>query len=230
MLPDANELVDTLKRAAVEAVEAGKPVNVYFGEVVSASPLKINVEQKMILGEKQLILSRNVTDFSTMVTVDWTSESSLSTHNHTVKGDKGSGGNIDLNTGSKNLAHTQDFEIEPQPSLTYKMDLDGDSVRGLVDEQDAMKQMIFRTLQTERYQYIIYPWYYGIETLDLYGEPVTWVCPELERRISEALAVDERITGVTDFEFDLTVKGVVHAYFTVKTIYGDIKAETGVKI
>ena len=106
MLPDANELVDTLKRAAVEAVEAGKPVNVYFGEVVSASPLKINVEQKMILGEKQLILSRNVTDFSTMVTVDWTSESSLSTHNHTVKGDNGSGGNIDLNTGSKNLAHT----------------------------------------------------------------------------------------------------------------------------
>ena len=45
----------------------------------------------------------------------------------------------------------QDFEIETQPSLTYKMDLDGDSVRGLVDEQDAMKQMIFRTLQTERY-------------------------------------------------------------------------------
>ena len=121
----------------------------------------------------------------------------------------------------------QDFEIETQPSLTYKMDLDGDSVRGLVDEQDAMKQMIFRTLQTERYQYIIYPWYYGIETLDLYGEPVTWVCPELERRISEALAIDERITGVTDFEFDLTVKGVVHAYFTVKTIYGDIKAIIG---
>ena len=88
-MPDANELIDTLKRAAVKAVEAGKPVNVYFGEVVSASPLKINVEQKMILGEKQLILSRNVTDFSTMVTVD-----------------NGSGGNIDLNTGSKNLAHT----------------------------------------------------------------------------------------------------------------------------
>lgn len=44
------------------------------------------------------------------------------------------------------------------------------------------------------------------------------------------LAIDERITGVTDFEFDLTVKGVVHAYFTVKTIYGDIKAEKGVKI
>lgn len=68
MLADANELVETLKRAAVEAIEAKKPVNVYFGEVVSAAPLKINVEQKMALGEKQLILSRNVTNFKTSIT------------------------------------------------------------------------------------------------------------------------------------------------------------------
>lgn len=68
MLADANELVETLKRAAVEAMEAKKPVNVYFGEVVSAAPLKINVEQKMMLGEKQLILSRNVTNFKTSIT------------------------------------------------------------------------------------------------------------------------------------------------------------------
>ena len=67
MLADANELVETLKRAAVEAMEAKKPVNVYFGEVVSAAPLKINVEQKMMLGEKQLILSRNVTNFKTSI-------------------------------------------------------------------------------------------------------------------------------------------------------------------
>lgn len=67
-MPDANELVETLKRAAVEAMEAKKPVNVYFGEVVSAAPLKINVEQKMVLGEKQLILSRNVTNFKTSIT------------------------------------------------------------------------------------------------------------------------------------------------------------------
>jgi len=124
----------------------------------------------------------------------------------------------------------QDFEIEEQPSLTYKMDLNGDSVRGFVDEQEAMKQAIFRILNTERYQFIIYPWYYGIETIDLYGEPVTYVCPELERRITEALLIDTRIISVTDFEFDLEVKGVVHAMFTVNTIYGEIKADKGVNI
>lgn len=124
----------------------------------------------------------------------------------------------------------QDFEIEEQPSLTYKMDLNGDSVRGFVDEQEAMKQVIFRILNTERYQFIIYPWYYGIETIDLYGEPVTYVCPELERRITEALLIDTRIISVTDFEFDLEVKGVVHTMFTVNTIYGEIKADKGVNI
>lgn len=70
MLADANELVAALKKAAIEAVEAAKPVNVYFGEVISAAPLKINVEQKMVLGEKQLILSRNVTNFKTSISGD----------------------------------------------------------------------------------------------------------------------------------------------------------------
>lgn len=105
------------------------------------------------------------------------------------------------------------------------MDLGGNSIRGYCDGLDAMKQAVFRILNTERYQYIIYSWNYGIETLDLYGQPVTYVCPELERRIEEALLVDSRITSVTDFEHDVSVKKVVHTTFTVHTIYGDIAAE-----
>lgn len=124
----------------------------------------------------------------------------------------------------------QDFEIEEQPTKVYKMDLGGNSIRGFCDGLEAMKQTVFRILNTERYQYIIYPWWYGIETLDLYGEPVTWVCPELERRITEALSVDSRISAVTDFEYDLEIKGVVHAIFTVNTIYGSLKAERKVNI
>ena len=127
----------------------------------------------------------------------------------------------------------QDFEIEEQPSLTYKMDLESDDnavVRGFIDNQEAMKQTIFRILNTQRYKYIIYPWWYGIETVDLYGMPVTYVCPELERRIEEALSMDSRITSVTDFEHDLSVKGVVHTSFTVHTIYGNLKAEREVNI
>lgn len=124
----------------------------------------------------------------------------------------------------------QDFDIESQPSKNYKMDLNGDSVRGFCDELDAMKQTIFRILQTERYQYIIYSWNYGIETLDLYGMPVTYVCPEIERRITEALKVDERIIRVYDFEHDLLQKGSVHTSFKVDTIFGTTEAERTVNI
>ena len=60
---DANDFTKAIKRAAMDAMAASKPVNVFFGKVTSASPLKINVEQKMTLGEKQLVLTRNVKNY-----------------------------------------------------------------------------------------------------------------------------------------------------------------------
>ncbi len=61
-MADATGLVTKMKKAAIEAQKASRPVNVYFGQVISTSPMRIDVEQKMILGEDQLILTRNVTD------------------------------------------------------------------------------------------------------------------------------------------------------------------------
>lgn len=124
----------------------------------------------------------------------------------------------------------RDFAVVELPGLTYRADPEGEAVRGYVDGLGAVRQAVFRILQTERYQYAIYPWWYGIETSDLYGQPVNWVCAELERRIGEALLMDSRITGVTDFEFDTSVKGVVCAAFTVHTVYGDFVAGREVQV
>lgn len=77
LLGDANGFVEAMKRAARDERESSKPVDVYFGEVISKSPLKISVEQKMILGEAQLILTRNVTDYTVTVSVQWTSEKNV---------------------------------------------------------------------------------------------------------------------------------------------------------
>lgn len=119
----------------------------------------------------------------------------------------------------------QDFEIETQPTNTYKMELESNLIRGYTDGQEAMKQAIFKILSTERYQYVMYSWNYGIELIDLYGEPVSYVCPELERRITEALTWDERIESVDNFEFDTSKKGGVLVTFTAHTIFGDVAAE-----
>lgn len=122
----------------------------------------------------------------------------------------------------------KDFEIEEQPSLTYRMQTEEKRIRGHTDGLEAVRQAIYKIIMTERYQYVMYSWNYGIELLDLFGEPVTYVCPELKRRISEALLWDGRIRSVDNFDFDFPQKGVVHVAFTVHTVFGDVQAERGV--
>lgn len=119
----------------------------------------------------------------------------------------------------------QDFEITEQPTHTYKMNLESNLIRGYTDGQKAMKQAIYKILNTERYQYVMYSWNYGIELLDLYGEPVSYVCPELERRITEALTWDDRIQTVDNFEFNISKKGEILVTFTAHTVFGDVVAE-----
>lgn len=100
------DIVEVMKKAGLDAVEASKPVNVFFGNVVSVNPLKINVEQKMTLESPQLVLARNVTTHTIQMTVDhWTEiedehthavhdtytgggSSDPTTHNHAYKGKK----------------------------------------------------------------------------------------------------------------------------------------------
>ena len=93
MLPNPVEVV---KRAAVEAVDQSKPVHLLFGEVISTSPLKIQVDQKSIYTEKMLILTRNVTDYEVDMTVSHitltraggSGDPAFESHDHEYKGKK----------------------------------------------------------------------------------------------------------------------------------------------
>lgn len=123
-----------------------------------------------------------------------------------------------------------DYEITETPTYTYKMWIDEGTIRGYTDMRDAMKQVIYCILNTERYKYVIYSWNYGVELADLFGMPTSFVCPELERRISEALTWDSRIESVSDFDFDLSTKGVVAVTFKVNTIYGEVDGSWEVNI
>lgn len=120
---------------------------------------------------------------------------------------------------------TTDTEIQQettQPSYTYRVRYDSDGqIRGFCDEIEAMKQAIYKIINTERYQYIIYSWNYGIELRDLFGQPIPFVYAEVQRRIEEALLADDRITDVKNFTFSHN-DGDVAVHFDVSTIYGDI--------
>ena len=123
----------------------------------------------------------------------------------------------------------QDFEIKEQPSKTYFMDIEAERIRSFTDDINSMKQAVFKILNTERYQYVIYSWNYGIETIDLYGQNTSYVMSELKRRITEALLWDSRIKSVDNFEFS-SERGKISCKFIVHTIFGDVDAERAVNV
>lgn len=131
---------------------------------------------------------------------------------------------------SGNSILTTELNVVKMPSKQHRMDLNTNRIFGVCDNLEAVKQTIFKILNTERYRYIIYSWNYGIELKDLFGQPPMYVCPEVERRVKEALFQDDRITAVDNFEFDISKRGVVAVAFTVHTIFGDLTEEMAVNI
>lgn len=57
-----SDWLDVIKRTALNAVEASKPVNVCFGVVKSTEPLKIFIDQKILLDEVRLVLTERVVE------------------------------------------------------------------------------------------------------------------------------------------------------------------------
>ena len=120
---------------------------------------------------------------------------------------------------------TEDYEVEEQPSLAWNISTDGERLSGETDGLESIRQTIYAILNTERYGSMIYSWDYGVELSDLIGEPVSYVLPEIKRRITEALTQDDRITDVSGFEFDTSKKGVVQVAFQVETAMGSVQSE-----
>lgn len=124
----------------------------------------------------------------------------------------------------------QDFIIVQDPSYTYRLNYETTNrVTGFRDNLEAVKQAIYKLLNTERYQHVIYSWNYGIELQDLFGMPKSYVYPELKRRITEALLQDDRVMAVDGFVFG-SKKNIVTAAFVVHTTFGEIETERTVNI
>ena len=119
--------------------------------------------------------------------------------------------------------------VERQPTKTYNFDIENDVINGFCDGLESMKQVIYKILNTERYEHIMYSWNYGIELRDLFGEPINYVISELQRRVTEALVQDDRIKSVDGFNYNIDRK-TVHLNFTVHTIFGDVQSEKVVNV
>lgn len=66
---DSSDFLVAIKKAAIEAVIATNPAGIVYGKVMATDPLEINIEQKLTLGMKQLVLCRDVTEYETKATI-----------------------------------------------------------------------------------------------------------------------------------------------------------------
>lgn len=107
------------------------------------------------------------------------------------------------------------------PSKTYYINRNTKRISGYIDDKDAIVQAIYLILSTERYESVIYNWYYGTEFDSLVGKDRDFVRSELKRRIAEAILEDDRILDVTDFDISFN-KDVANVVFLVETNIGDI--------
>lgn len=115
-------------------------------------------------------------------------------------------------------------QMPEQINKTYHVNIEKNTISGLCDGIEAMKQTIYCILNTERFEHLIYSWNYGIELKYLIGESKTFVIPELERVISEALLQDSRILEVNNFTFE-TKGNIITVRFNVITSVGEVEIE-----
>ena len=121
------------------------------------------------------------------------------------------------------------LQIGTHPGFTHKLDFDRHRIQGTADGRDAVLQAVYLILNVERYAYPIYSRSYGSELSGLMGQPRDYAMSEMKRRIGEALLQDDRITGLSGWEFE-TGRKSVRARFVVHTIYGDVEASKEVDI
>ena len=102
-------------------------------------------------------------------------------------------------------------------------------IRGEADGLESVRQAVEIILHVERFRWQIYRPYSGMQWQGLIGQDSGYVAAELQRRIREALTMDDRVKGISDFECAMDVDEL-HCSFTVNTVYGDVETKTEVTL
>ena len=93
---DMNDILAIMKKNAKNVHDHSKPCDIVYGTVKSVEPLKVRVDQKLLLEQEQLKLTRAVMDYEVEMTVDHVTEkreggslaAAYESHNHEYKGRK----------------------------------------------------------------------------------------------------------------------------------------------
>jgi hypothetical protein len=60
-------MLEAIKKAAMDALEASNPVAVMFGKVTRTNPLEVNVDQRFTLDKNFLVVSETLTEYRVQI-------------------------------------------------------------------------------------------------------------------------------------------------------------------
>lgn len=122
-----------------------------------------------------------------------------------------------------------DVTFQQQPDLTWGIDKTTNRIRGAVTGWEAVRQAVEIILNVERFRWQIYRPYSGMQWNGLIGQDPGYVAAELQRRIQDALRMDDRVQGISNFSY--TVSGdMLTASLTVNTVYGEVESSVEVTL
>lgn len=124
--------------------------------------------------------------------------------------------------------NSENFEV--LPTKTYKIDPVNKRIIGTIEDREAVMQFIRKVLNTDKYAFEIYNWYYGNELLKLVGQSYDYVVARVPNIFKEALMVDDRILDVREFTFNKSGIDSMTVSCYVDTVYGVIIYEQEVLI
>ena len=119
--------------------------------------------------------------------------------------------------------------FQQQPGRTWYIDKTSNRIRGECDDWLAVRQAVEIILNVERFRWQIYRPYSGMQWEGLIGQDPGYVASELQRRITEALTMDDRVRGISNFSY--TVEGdKLSASLTVNTVFGEMDTSVEVNL
>ena len=120
-------------------------------------------------------------------------------------------------------------QIVQQPSLTWGIDKGTNRIQWEIDGYQAVKQAVEIILNVERFRWQIYLPSSGMQWDGLIGQDPGYVASEVQRRILDALLMDDRVRGISNFEYTMSGEDF-SASLTVNTVYGTVPATVEVKL
>lgn len=121
-------------------------------------------------------------------------------------------GGIDISRG---------VTFESWPSYTWQIDKTTNRITGYSDGWQAVRQAVEIILNIERFRWQIYQTYTGMQWEGLLGQDPGYVASEVQRRINATLLVDDRVRGISNFNFSIDGADFT-ASLTVDTVYGAV--------